>query len=403
MAGNVSDRDIELGHIVVRAAVNGHDLESLTRPLLEALAKLANLESTYLTVFDWDSREQEVRFVHSTGEIQIAEGTRIAVPEDLVPEALPGVTRSPRALTKAHPDSKFARRLGLESYVSVPVTVAEHRLFGMLCGASLKPRQVGEPIVTVMEFFAQIIADHVTRTSVAATERRAAAAEERLRTRARFLAEAEHKLKGPLTVLTWTPSMLLERWAEMRADRRIELLAAMDRNARDLARLIDEMLLEARSDVRARELVPVPVEITPLVQRIAGVFASVSASHKVAVEGDEGIVARVDPAGLHQVLGLLLDNAIKYSPAGGAIALRVATTAGGVQVEVTDAGVGVPDGVDIFEPFVRGDLGVTEGVPGIGLGLHIVRNLVEAMGGSVSARRNAGPGSTFTVRVPSTS
>jgi signal transduction histidine kinase len=72
-----------------------------------------------------------------------------------------------------------------------------------------------------------------------------------------------------------------------------------------------------------------------------------------------------------------------------------------VFLEVRDEGIGLPDDVDVFAPFQRGAVG--DATPGVGLGLYIVRNLVEAMGGNVTARRNEGAGSTFTVRLPASS
>src|SRR5438309_11677194 len=98
----------DVGEALLRATTNGHDLEGLTRPLLEALAKLGSFESTYLTVFDWERREQEVRVVHSVGKIQVEEGMRVAIPQSLSQEALPGVTRSPVDLSKTSPDSWVA-------------------------------------------------------------------------------------------------------------------------------------------------------------------------------------------------------------------------------------------------------------------------------------------------------
>ena len=83
------------------------------------------------------------------------------------------------------------------------------------------------------------------------------------------------------------------------------------------------------------------------------------------------------------------------------IRLRVARTAHDVQIEIVDEGVGIPQHFDIFEAFRRGEPDEHGVTAGIGLGLHIVRSLVEAMGGSVSARRNRARGSTFTVHIPS--
>src|SRR5947199_10771342 len=120
------DPAAEFSQIVVRAAASGGDLAALTRPLLEALAKLSGLESTYLAVFDWDRREQEVRVVHSAGKVQVREGIRLPLPAGISQETLPGVTRSPPQLVaRAFPDSLVAKRLGLETYVIVPVVVAK--------------------------------------------------------------------------------------------------------------------------------------------------------------------------------------------------------------------------------------------------------------------------------------
>src|SRR2546426_1064491 len=129
----------------------------LSRPRLEALAKLSGFDSTYLTVFDWERRQQDVRFVYSTGSIQVSEGLKLPVPAGFSSEALSGVSRSPVDLERTYPDSAVARSLGLTAYVSVPVVVSEHRIFGMVCGASKASRRAGESLISVMEFFAQII------------------------------------------------------------------------------------------------------------------------------------------------------------------------------------------------------------------------------------------------------
>ena len=193
---------------------------------------------------------------------------------------------------------------------------------------------------------------------------------------------------------------LLDRWRELPDHHRVQLLTMLVRNARDMARRVDELLVEARSDVQTRELVPTSVELAPLVKMLAEAFGSVSPSHEVVAEAPARIFAWVDPAPLYQVLGHLLDNATKYSPGGGTIRVRVTKTPQDAQIDVIDEGVGLPEGIDVFEPFLRGRSNEVTAKPGIGLGLHIVRNLIVAMGGSVTARRNKTRGSTFTVRLP---
>ena len=251
------------------------DLEALTRPLLEALATLGHLDSTYLTVLDWDRREQEVRFVHTAGEVSITKGSRLSVPDSVLHESLPGVTRSPLQPPGTHPDNQAAKALGLATYVSVPVVLAKHELYGMLCGASRLPQPVSERLVSVMEFFADIIADHLTRTRVAATEQRADLAEKELRARARFLAVAEHQLKTPLTAIQGAAEVLHARWADLGAATRDEFIGLVVRNARELSAGISGLLIEARADVRSRELAPADIDVSALVGMITRELDSV--------------------------------------------------------------------------------------------------------------------------------
>jgi len=376
------------------------DLEGLTRPLLAALATIAGLESTYLTVFDWGRREQEVRFVHRTGGVEIEEGSRLPLPPEVSQESLPGVTRSPPQMPKTHPDSQAAKRLGLRTYVSVPVVLAKHELFGMLCGASKRTGTVTEPVVAVMEFFAETVADHITRERVAATEQRAAAAEEQLRARARYLAVAEHQLKTPLTSLLGAVKLLRDGWKVLDDAQREQFVEMVVRSGDDLSCRIDGLLTEARADVQSRDLDPVDLDLGTFVDAITRATDGLTTDLSVRAHVEAGLHLRVDPTALHQVLGHLLDNAIKYSPRHAAVNVAVSSTADGVAISVVDEGMGLPDGVDVFEAFQRGDQDLVGAIPGIGLGLHIVRNLVEAMGGTVAAEGNRWRGSTFTVLLP---
>lgn len=376
------------------------DLEDLTRPLLEALAKLADLDSTYLTVFDWTRREQEVRFVHSAGRGEITEGSRLPLPDGVSCESLPGVTRSPAQLPRTHPDSAAAKRLGLQTYVSVPVVLARHELYGMVCGASREARPVSEPVVAVMEALAGIVADHMSRARMAAAEQRAEVAEERLQTRALFLAVAEHQLKTPVTSLLGAAQILRDGWVGLDDGYRDQLLDMVVRSALDLAARVGSLLVEARAEVQSRALAPVDLDLVDFVATITQAFDGLDADQRVRAEVDEGLRTNADPIALRQVLGHLLDNAVKYSPEHGVISVVGHSTADGIALAVVDEGPGLPLDVDVFQAFERGTRAQVLAKPGIGLGLHIVRNLVEAMGGSVTAEANAERGTTFTVSLP---
>jgi two-component system phosphate regulon sensor histidine kinase PhoR len=104
------------------------------------------------------------------------------------------------------------------------------------------------------------------------------------------------------------------------------------------------------------------------------------------------------------VLVNLVENAIKYSPQGGSIEVRIADTSDRLRIEVHDEGLGIPPSEQgrIFEKFYRLDAEMTRGVGGSGLGLYISREIVEQMGGLLSVRSRRGAGSTFTVTLPRT-
>lgn len=389
-----------MGHEGALVDADSHDLEELTRPLLEALATLGTLDSTYLIVFDWDRREQEVRFVHSAGEESITKGSRLPLPDTVFQESLPGVTRSSAQMPETFPDAQAAKHLGLGTYVSVPIVLAKHELYGMLSGASRRAQPVSERLVSAMEFFAQMIAEQVSRAQVAATEQRADLAEDELLARARFFVVAEHQLKTPLTAIQGAAEVLHARWADLGATTRNQFLDIIVRNARELSTGFTGLLVEARAEMRSRDLVPEDVDLLRLVETIARELDAVSTDHHVRAEIEEGLTTYADPTALSQVLGHLLDNAVKYSPPEGAITVVGFKTAEGVAVAVVDEGVHLPDGIDIFEAFQRRDAIRVGASAGIGLGLHIVRTLVEAMGGSVTAQSDAETGTRFTVHLP---
>jgi K+-sensing histidine kinase KdpD len=390
---------VDLGDTSAPVITHNQDLESVTRPLLEALSKMGRLESTYLMAFDWAERQQEVLYAYNSEGPLVEEGRRVAIARGLSPEALPGVTRSIETLPEAHPDSQIAKDIGLQTYVSVPVVVARHRLWGMLCGASRAPRQVSESVITVMEHLAQLVSEHVVREQRAATERRAEVAEETLRARSVFLAQTEHELKVPLTIIEGMARTLALDWESLTAEERGEFLDTVVSNVARLSGQIENLLVEARAEVRALSLEPRELEITQVLRATARAFDGAFPDHRVVSESEGEVKVVADRGTLEQALGLLLDNAVKYSPEGGTIRLTARAADGGGVIEVADEGLGVPDDVDVWAPFQRGSV-AQQVSPGVGLGLHVVRNLVLAMGGSVEARRNADRGSTFEITLP---
>ena len=233
---------------------------------------------------------------------------------------------------------------------------------------------------------------------LARAEARAATAESRLRSQSMLIAEAGHRLKTALAVINGWATTLDERWDVLDDARRRQGVSVILRTSSGMASDARLLLDDARSEMRLLDLAPVTIDLRDVLEVNVAMLEGLSQTHAIAHVTPPGIdvVVRVDPAALQQVLGHLLENAVKYSPRGSTVTVSARRADDGVLIDITDAGIGIPTDIDVFAPFERGD---TE-TSGAGLGLYIVRNLVEAMGGDVTASRNPEAGSTFSVRLP---
>jgi signal transduction histidine kinase len=234
---------------------------------------------------------------------------------------------------------------------------------------------------------------------LAMAEERATAAEDRLRSQTLLIAEAEHRLKTALAVIAGWAATIEERWDQLDDARRREGVAVIRKTADGMAEQARQLLHDARAEMRLLDLAPVRLDLREVLGVNVATFEGLSQSHRIehATAPDADVTVSVDPAALQQVLGHLLENAVKYSPVATTVSVAARRDdEDAVVIEIVDEGVGVPIDIDVFAPFQRGST-ATEGA---GLGLYIVRNLVRAMGGEVTAARNAsGPGSTFAVRL----
>jgi K+-sensing histidine kinase KdpD len=376
------------------------DFARLVRALLVAIADIGTFDVAYLTTIDWDRHEQVVHFAHNVVEdVAVPEGHRTACPADLSEQVFLGVTRS-NDLPTPQPDSHVARRLGLKTYVSVPVVTPSHNLYGTLCGAARAHRDVADATVSAMECFARLLADQMAREHQAATEVRAEWAESQLRVRAQFLAEAEHRLKSPLAVISGWASMLADNDPRLTDAERTRGITAIRDHSDVLLAEVVEMLEESTADVKVTRLDTHDLDVALLVRKAVVDLSHSVPQHRLEAKGAASLHAATDAAVLRQVLAHLIDNAAKYSAADTSIVLDIHEADGWAVIDVRDHGIGIPEGVDVFAAFTKGDESYSRASHGVGLGLHIVRKLVDAVGGDVSAVRNDDVGSTFSVRLP---
>jgi signal transduction histidine kinase len=241
------------------------------------------------------------------------------------------------------------------------------------------------------------------RAEIAAVRehQRAVAAEERLEARTLVFAGAEHRVKNSLVIVQGWAATLTTRWDDLTETQRIDAVSAIDRGATRAVADAKLLLESTRAEFENLDLDAISVELGAAVERVVTDMAGMSPDHRLEVDHPTTpLRAKADPAALETVLAHLLENAVKYSAAGGTVTVRCQPMGTHVGISVADEGAGIPTGVDVFAPFRRGADGDTRPA-GSGLGLWLVKSLVRAMGGQVSCWRNdPPPGSTFLVRLP---
>ncbi|HVP62806.1 MAG TPA: HAMP domain-containing sensor histidine kinase [Myxococcaceae bacterium] len=224
--------------------------------------------------------------------------------------------------------------------------------------------------------------------------------QESLAVRERFLSIAAHELRTPLTSLSLQLS-LIQRRIEQGADR--ETLRAnadaLGRQARRLTQLVGELLDVTRIQRGRLDLHREPVRLDALVQEVCARCAPLldAGQNRLTLALEPDVLCEVDPSRLDQVLVNLLGNAARHAR-GAEIEVRLWTTPGETCLRVRDSGPGIPEAmrVRLFEPFAR----APGAAPGLGLGLYISREIVEAHGGRIETTTARGEGTAFTVHLP---
>jgi signal transduction histidine kinase len=228
-----------------------------------------------------------------------------------------------------------------------------------------------------------------------------------VRTREAFLVSLAHDLKTPLTASLGYAQLVRREAATAgrpASARRVAAWAALiEENTARAAAMFDELLDIARLEAgHSLDLDRRPTDLVVLVERAAATHQRGNERHRITVGAQEPtLVGEWDAARLARVLDNLLGNAVKYSPNGGEIAVRMTRDGPWAVLTVADQGLGIPaaDRSRIFERFQRGR-NVAGRVAGSGVGLAGVRHVVEQHGGSVAVESQEGVGSTFTVRLP---
>jgi len=219
----------------------------------------------------------------------------------------------------------------------------------------------------------------------------------------RFTADASHELRSPLTAMRGELDLALRRERTPEEYRRV--LSSTLEEAVRLSRITEDLLTLARSDAGAIRPRREETDVAALAARVMERLATRAREKDVRVVLEKGAatVAPVDAGMLEQVLWNLSENAVKFTPPGGRVRIRVVREDGDLRVTVSDTGAGLgEEPTRVFERFYRRDASRTPGAEeaGTGLGLAIVRAIVEAHGGRVRASNADGGGARFDVSLP---
>ena len=257
-------------------------------------------------------------------------------------------------------------------------------------------------------FAEQMLGVDPSRQQLAAAEAEAATQRKRAehadQSRRELIVNASHELRTPIASISAHVESLQKPERQLDAESQ-QYLGVIESEARRLSSLVDDLLVLARADADELRLTVKAVDVAEVVERVATAMAPLARQERnlslVHTSAPDLAPAWADPDRLAQVLANVIRNAVNHTPDGGIITINTGRDADTVMINVSDTGIGIDpkDLPHIFDRFYRTDQSRARDTGGSGLGLAIVRELLTAMGGSITAESTPGRGSTFYIRL----
>jgi signal transduction histidine kinase len=218
-----------------------------------------------------------------------------------------------------------------------------------------------------------------------------------------FTADASHELRAPMTLIYTAAQHSLRR--ERSREELVDSMQKILRESQRTTALIDDLLLLARGDAGKELPVLEAIDAGPLLRDAAGQAAAMAAAKDITVSLQltaEVLPVSANDAQLRQLLLILIDNALKYTPAGGRVTIQGGLDQADVTISVADTGPGISleDLPHVFERFWRADKVRSRETGGTGLGLTIAKQIAELHGARLGVQSEVGRGSVFTIRLP---
>ncbi|MEA2323434.1 MAG: hypothetical protein QOD81_3284 [Solirubrobacteraceae bacterium] len=307
---------------------------------------------------------------------------------------VPDATRDPRFSN--NPD--VVGGLGIRFYAGAPLVTPDGLGIGTLCVIDRVPRDLTPEQERSLRALSRAVMAHIE------LRRQNARLRDLDRLKDHFVAVISHELRTPLTSIRGYLELLLAGDAGALNDTQRRFVGVADRNAGRLERLVGDLFFIARVDEGRVQIDATATDIAALAHEAVEAARPVAEAKDIALSVSAGAVPPLvgDPGRLAQMLDNLVSNAIKFTPAGGRVDLRVHAADGAVTVEVQDTGTGIPASEIplLFGRFYRAQSAMDDGIPGTGLGLGIAKAIAEAHGGIIAVQSTVGAGTRFTVKLP---
>ena len=298
--------------------------------------------------------------------------------------------------------SRAAAAIGLHVAVGVPIWAGAN-ILGALCVYGDRAEDPEDTLTGLLSGVAAHVGQYLER------RRAEELTVELARTKDEFLALVTHELRNPLTAITTTAAMVREEAETLSQQELARYLDTITRNAQRLTVMAEDLLDLARLESGHLAIQPAAVDLTGIVDAAVQAVARSTADKNltVTVTMPPQLPLHADPDRLRQVADNLLSNAVKYTPDGGAITITADAHTDGDGVDritwsIADTGIGIPaaDRPRLFRRFYRASSALDRRIPGTGLGLVITRAILERHHGTISLGEQRGPGTTFTIALP---
>ncbi len=385
-----------------RALASSLDLDEAFGAFIRELRGLVPFERMAIVLAE-DGFAHVIATAGSQADEVMPPGSLIGMENNLLAEVLAsGQTVYRRDMSDpAYAEEPRLLEVGVRSRVAAPLLIGA-RSVGLLSVGRSEPDAFDAHEIELVSLLGRLAATAVQNLRLFEGERRTVDELRKLSAlRADFVSLVSHELRSPMAAVIGAARTLQQRWRELQVEQREAFLALIADETTRLAALIGDVLDTSRIDAGTFTYRFSDVDLTTLV--------SDSVAAATLGQDEVPIVAHVPPSvppvrgdaeRLRQVLGNLIDNAVKYSPSGGPVEVRLVPTPTAVRISVNDRGPGIggDDQKLIFEKFGR--VAGPGAKPGTGLGLYIARSITEAHGGELTVSSAPGRGSTFTLSLP---